>query len=78
MRSMEAIILGATDCTGLTVAIGLLGVMEGTWLGDCGPLGCLGAAKKLVMDCCAFSFLALDIVAQADVYSHELSETKGI
>ena len=44
---------GATDWTGLTVAMGLLGVMGGAWLGG-GGFCCLGAEgipKKLVIDC---------------------------
>ena len=76
MRSMEAVIVGATDCTGLTVAMGLFGVNDWTLLTDGGAFGCLGGAKKLVIDCWAFGLLAFDIVAlvDVDVDSHVNSE----
>lgn len=47
---VEDLLVGGTDCTGLTVATGLFGVMGGTWVGA-GCLGIEGVLKKLVMDC---------------------------
>jgi len=50
---LKVLVEGATDWTGLTVAMGLLGVMGGAWLGG-GGFCCLGAEgipKKLVIDC---------------------------